>query len=573
MNTITIKYSLFSLMILALLFVGDLYATRVSGEVSGDWTVDGNPYDVMGDIVLRAGQTLNIEAGVQVRFISNSKFDVFGTLLANGELGDSITFRANNGQIGDYRWIKFEGGGANESILNYCIITHTDRGVHFLRSAATINNSRISHHVATCIRLEGSTGSVMNSSISNSQNTGMIIEERSEPTVRGCSIFQHPDNGISIRDNSGGIISGNSIFGVNDNGISLNTAGVCSLAYNMISGCGLRGIYVNQSNQARIFRNIILTCRGDYAIYVYRSESCDVINNTITSNSGTGLAVINSTANTFSNVIILNQRNGILVQSANPNLSSNCIWNNGGNDYSGIEPANSDISEDPRLDQEYVPAEGSPVIDRGDQRYRDPDDTRADMGARFFNQNFAPVIEISWPEDPDIIEGDIEQEFGVEAADPDNHQLSYTWYINGETAGEGTKFFHTFTRDAEYQVIVIVDDGFYMGQTSVEWNFTVQGAGVRNWYEGALINFRLGSPYPNPFNGSSQFSLFLQTAGIANISLVDLGGRTLEILYRGTIKRGQHIFTINSSNIPAGTFIVRAEINGRRELKKMVVLK
>ncbi len=43
-------------------------ATDVSGPVSGVWSPSGNPYNVVGEIRLLAGQTLTIQPGVQVIF-------------------------------------------------------------------------------------------------------------------------------------------------------------------------------------------------------------------------------------------------------------------------------------------------------------------------------------------------------------------------------------------------------------------------------------------------------------------------------------------------------------------------
>jgi hypothetical protein len=225
------------------------------------------------------------------------------------------------------------------------------------------------------------------------------------------------------------------------------------------------------------------------------------------------------------------------------------------------------------IDQEYVPAEGSPVIDQGDNRYRDPDDTRSDIGARFFNQNHPPEIQRFWPEDVDEIQGDSEQEFGVEADDPEDHDLTYIWLINGLSSGNESVFNHTFTVDGDYEVTVIIDDSFYEGQTLLSWNFSVIGSGVSVEPDGAVGSFSLSSPYPNPFNGISQFSLTANALGVADVSLVDLNGRTMMKFHSGIIQKGQHQFTINSADFPAGTFIIRAEINGRRELRKIVILK
>jgi len=567
------KIFIYLLLLILSLSVGELNATRVNGEVSGEWTIQGHPYDVMSDIVLRAGQELTIEAGVLIRFNSGTQFDVFGTLLANGTADDSITFRANNGRVGDWSWLKFEGNGANQSVLAHCIIQHTDRGVRMLNSSPTIVNSRISHHSSTCFRLEGSRGTVRNCIITNSGGVGVIIKENSSPTFRNCTISQHPDHGMAFRDNSGGVITGNSIFDVSDHGLSLSEAGSCSLAYNMISRCGQRAISVFQSNLTRAFRNIIFQNRGDYAVYLYRSESIDFINNTLTSNSGTGLAIINSSVNLVNNVVITNGQDGIFVQDANPNQSSNCVWNNGRDDYAGIDPANSDLNESPQLNQEYIPAEGSPVIDRGDNRYRDPDDTRSDIGARFFNQNHPPEIQRFWPENVNEIQGDTEQEFGVEASDPENHDITYIWLVNRVSSGDESVFNHIFTVDGNYDVSVILDDSFYEGRTVMNWSFSVIGSGVSLESDGIAESYRLSSPYPNPFNGISQFSLYAHALGVAEISLVDLNGRTIKTFHKGIIQKGQHLFSINSDDFPAGTFIIRATINGRREHRKLVILK
>ena len=573
MTKVLNKYSVHLLLLIMIVFTGDLSAAIVQGEVSGDWTIEDHPYDVLDDIVLRAGDVLNIEAGVRINFRSGTRFEVFGTLLANGEEGDSILFRANNGVIGDWQWLKFDGNGANQSVLNYCIIMNTDRGVHFFNSNPTIINTRISHNVSPCVRFEGSRGNLKNSNIANSQGIGIIVQSNSSPNVNNCSITQHPNNGISLRDNSGGVISGNTILAITNHGISLNAAGACSLSYNIISGCGLNAINVSQSNLTGAFRNIIFLNRGDYAIYLFRSESIDLVNNTIVSNLRTGLGVIRSSVNVINNIIISNERDGIFVQESNTNQSSNCVWNNSRDDYSGLEPAQSNINESPQLDQEYVPAEDSPVVDRGDNRYRDADGTRSDIGARFFNQNSPPEIQRFWPVDVDEIQGDTEQEFGVEAEDAQNHDLTYIWLVNGLSSGNESVLTHTFTVDGNYEVTVIIDDSFYEGQTLFSWNFTVIGSGINIEPNVIADNFNLSTPYPNPFNGVSQFNLTVSALGVANVSLVDLNGRTMKRFHSGIIQKGQHVFTVNSDDFPAGNFIISAEINGRKEQRKIVILK
>ena len=61
--------------------------TDVSGVVSGSWTLEGSPYNVVGDIDIIT--TLDIEPGVYVVFQEANPLDdytinVYGQLTANG---------------------------------------------------------------------------------------------------------------------------------------------------------------------------------------------------------------------------------------------------------------------------------------------------------------------------------------------------------------------------------------------------------------------------------------------------------------------------------------------------------
>jgi hypothetical protein len=66
--------------------------TYVTGEVSGTWTPDGNPYLVTGDLLVPSGSQLVIEPGVKVVFEAYYRFFVNGRLDAQGTDTDSISF-------------------------------------------------------------------------------------------------------------------------------------------------------------------------------------------------------------------------------------------------------------------------------------------------------------------------------------------------------------------------------------------------------------------------------------------------------------------------------------------------
>lgn len=72
--------------------IDSLPGTNVCGEVSGVWNSTGSPYYVTCDVTVPAGQTLEIQPGVEVLFTGHYKFNVFGNLQAIGTEQDSIVF-------------------------------------------------------------------------------------------------------------------------------------------------------------------------------------------------------------------------------------------------------------------------------------------------------------------------------------------------------------------------------------------------------------------------------------------------------------------------------------------------
>ena len=110
--------SVLSLSILIILNVSS--QTQVEGQQSGNWIAENSPYEVIGEIMVPAGATLTIEAGVEVNFQAHYKFTVHGNLQALGTLTDSIFFTTDVPNTG-WGGIRFnDAQGINN--LNYCRI-------------------------------------------------------------------------------------------------------------------------------------------------------------------------------------------------------------------------------------------------------------------------------------------------------------------------------------------------------------------------------------------------------------------------------------------------------------------
>ncbi len=109
-----IKYSF-----LVFLFMQTLWSqTQVSGNQSGNWTLTNSPYQVTGNITIPAGQTLIIEAGVQVVFQDYYRIYVDGQLIANGNENNLIVFTPANQNTG-WGGIRLDGT-PDVSEFHYC---------------------------------------------------------------------------------------------------------------------------------------------------------------------------------------------------------------------------------------------------------------------------------------------------------------------------------------------------------------------------------------------------------------------------------------------------------------------
>jgi len=118
--------TLFTLSIIFSISINIIAQTEVSGNQLGTWTSSNSPYLVVGEIIVPAGETLNIEAGVEVNFQNYYKFIVNGNLQALGTESDSIFFTTDN-QVTAWGGIRFDDS-QGISNLSYCRIEYGKTG-------------------------------------------------------------------------------------------------------------------------------------------------------------------------------------------------------------------------------------------------------------------------------------------------------------------------------------------------------------------------------------------------------------------------------------------------------------
>lgn len=555
--------------------------THVSGAVRGTWTVNNSPYIADGGLTVSERDTLTIEPGVTVRFSGRYAFEIEGIMIAEGTEADSIFFVASNAGPDAWIGLMLSSGRASNCRIAYCSVKHAYRGIEFNVASPKVTNSSFSIIANNGLRLEGSRAEFENCNISNINGSGIAADEDSRLVVNGCTIYSCDDHGISVVGESQATITNCYIRGMNDHGINLNDANQCLVSNNYILGSLQRGISINQSNNIRVERNII-DSSDEVGVWLYRTDDFMLLNNDVLDNGGTGVQIYASSGDIIGNIIASNTQDGILSQGSNPGLDYNCVWNNQRYNYNGISAGENDINENPMLDENLVPIWGgfpdsdslkSPCIDAGNQQYHDPDGTRSDIGAKFFNQNLPPVIFTTSPEPFDRIDGDQEIEFICYAEDPNDHQITYTWYVNEVEEGVGNIITISFNRDDDYVVRVVVDDGFYLGQTSYEWSFRMYGSYVDDGDKTFSSTFELSAAYPNPFNSATRIELITAKYGTTTIHIFDLWGRHVGEIWNGVISPGRKSFIIDAANLPAGNYFVIAQIGSQSLKRQLTVIK
>ncbi len=86
-------------------------------------------------------------------------------------------------------------------------------------------------------------------------------------------------------------------------------------------------------------------------------------------------------------------------------------------------------------------------------------------------------------------------------------------------------------------------------------------------------NFGIASVSPNPFNNRAKVSFDIVSAGIVNLSVVDMTGRSVMTLANGDFASGRHTVAFNGEALAGGTYIVRLESAGQVSTFNMTLVK
>ena len=183
---------------------------EVSGNQSGTWTTDNNPYQVVGDITVPSGSSLEIQEGVNVEVMGEYRIAAEGSLIADGTESDPVTFLSPT----ENQWTGIRlDNDQTDNHFEYCVIQHAENGINIINTQVTISRCHFNNN-ETGINVFGlgsaNPPSVMidHNLIENCQQNGIMIAESNpyimENELRQCALDETARAAIQLSCQSTG---------------------------------------------------------------------------------------------------------------------------------------------------------------------------------------------------------------------------------------------------------------------------------------------------------------------------------------------------------------------------------
>ncbi len=461
---VKIRTTLLLVLLAAITAHSQTYIT--GGEVTGNWTPEGNPYIIEGDMIVAPDERLNIDAGVEILFTGPYVIEIYGRIEALGTPNDSIYFGVQDttGFSGDsyngWYGIGFVGYGSITSEMSrfeYCNIEFSaGSGITCMNYPNfEIKHTRIASNKEYGLSLMEFSDIQASDLLIENNGAGGISTSFATPQITSFEIRNNSGTGISINGNSSGSNPSSYSNGLIYQNESPSNGGGIKIGEDAMVDLEDVQIYNNQAaNGGGIFsssgyvtlNNMMISFNqagqggGLYAEgSSYLIFSFATISHNVASGSGGGAynydGNITMTRSTVADNMAAENGGGFyfeLYETGQNVINSSIIWNNGPDAissplvqpeiaYSDVEggyEGSGNIDHDPLFAQSenndynltwvnypFENAYTSPCIDHGDPAIEeDPDGTIADMGAYYYHQQMfmTRVNENQWGSSVDI---------------------------------------------------------------------------------------------------------------------------------------------------------------------------
>ena len=332
---------------------------------------DCSPYHFDNDLVVEVGATLYCEPGVEMFFGSNVQLKVYGSIEFVGTENDPIVIQ---GEPGVY-WSHIKSDNGNVHLKNVQLYSGA-------KALSYINGGSVLVDNCTFYESDLNTHDFISGNSAIVVFINNVFYGNQENVKRDC---------IDCKSIPSGKFFGNVFYDISDDCIDIgNNSLDISISQNEMYNCKSMAISIGESTVADISRNIIIHCEG--GIQVHTDAVATITNNTLYNNE-VGIRCFHNddTPNTGGSAVVINTIFSQCAEDYTLQSNSQIDITYSLSDKT-IHPGTGNIYDDPvfidQWNNDFNLHKNSPCIDSGDiLSPPDPDGTRADIGALYFDHN------------------------------------------------------------------------------------------------------------------------------------------------------------------------------------------
>lgn len=153
--------------------------------------------------------------------------------------------------------------------------------------------------------------------------------------------------------------------------------------------------------------------------------------------------------------------------------------------------------------------------------------------------------------------------------------FAQSWAVNLDSGSSDTRWYGIPGTDStaiNAAAFFSPTKGFGFGSNGAIVKYNTDVIGISP-HSSVPFRNRLWQNYPNPFNPETQISFDLGKNSPVKITLFDITGRNLGVIFSGYKQAGHNSVTFDGSELASGVYIYRIEAGRYSEAKKMVILK
>ena len=151
--------------------------------------------------------------------------------------------------------------------------------------------------------------------------------------------------------------------------------------------------------------------------------------------------------------------------------------------------------------------------------------------------------------------------------------FSTRWMVSYDTGNTWLELFSPDTNAVYDALFVDSMRGWAVGLKGAIYKFNTDLIGIHPGENNVPVSVMLFQNYPNPFNPATTISFDLSRSAMVRITLFDVLGREVKLIYNGFRSGGMNTIHFDASGLSSGVYFYKLETGSLSITKKMVVLK